>query len=83
MACGTPVVASDIPALVEAVGTAALLVSPDNVFDIARGLREILLDGNRRSQLSLAGRAQAARFQWERTAREVLAIYHETISIYD
>ena len=81
MACGTPVVASDIPALVEAVGTAALLVSPDNVFDIARGLREILLDADRRSQLSAAGRAQAARFQWERTAREVLGIYHETLSI--
>ena len=42
MACGTPVVASDIPSLVEAVGDAAELVSPDNVFDIARGLREVL-----------------------------------------
>jgi glycosyltransferase involved in cell wall biosynthesis len=80
MACGTPVVASDIPALVEAVGTAALLVSPDNVFDIARGLREILLDSERRRSLSIAGRAQAARFRWERTAREVLAIYQETLS---
>jgi glycosyltransferase involved in cell wall biosynthesis len=80
MACGTPVVASDIPALVEAVGSAALLVSPDNVFDIARGLREILLDSDRRLQLSQAGRVQAARFQWERTAREVLAIYHEILA---
>ena len=80
MACGTPVVASDIPALVEAVGTAALLVSPDNVFDIARGLHEILLDDDRRRQLSNAGRAQAARFQWERTAGEVLAIYREILS---
>ena len=35
MACGTPVVASDLPSLVEAVGEAAELVSPDNVFDIA------------------------------------------------
>ena len=45
MACGTPVVASDIPALVEAVGGAAELVRSDNVFDIARGLRVVLLDG--------------------------------------
>ena len=79
MACGTPVLASDIPALVEAVGTAALLVSPDNVFDIKRGLHELLLDTALRQRLSEAGRAQAARFQWERTAREVLSIYQETL----
>lgn len=78
MTCGTPVVASDIPALVEAVGNAAALVSPDNVFDIARGLKEVLLDAGRRGELSAAGRLQAARFQWDRTARDVLAIYQET-----
>lgn len=77
MMCGTPVVASDIPALVEAVGTAAALVKPDNVFDIARGLREVLLDDCRREDLCQAGRAQAGRFRWERTAREVLDIYRE------
>jgi glycosyltransferase involved in cell wall biosynthesis len=75
MACGTPVVASDVPPLVEAVGDAAELVSPDNVFDIARGLREVLLNENRRKQLAAAGLQQAARFHWENTAREVLAVY--------
>lgn len=75
MACGTPVVASDVPPLVEAVGDAAELVSPDNVFDIARGLREVLLDKDRRKQLSQAGQAQARRFNWEKTAAEVLAVY--------
>ncbi|HEV2201057.1 MAG TPA: glycosyltransferase family 1 protein [Bryobacteraceae bacterium] len=78
MACGTPVVASNLPALVEAVGEAAELVSPDNVFDIARGLREVLLDENRRRWLVEAGRAQVERFHWETTARESLCIYRET-----
>jgi len=77
MACGTPVVASGIPALVEAVGDAAELVSPDNVFDIARGLREVLLDHGRREQLSAAGREHARRFNWETTAREILSVYRE------
>ena len=77
MACGTPVVASDIPSLVEAVGDAAELVSPDNVFDIARGLREVLLDEDRRRILSEAGIQQARRFHWDATAREVLAVYRE------
>jgi len=80
MTCGTPVVASDIPALVEAVGDAAALVSPDNVFDIARGMRELLLDDLRRRALGEAGRERASRFQWRRTAREVLAIYHESLA---
>jgi glycosyltransferase involved in cell wall biosynthesis len=77
MPCGTPVVASDIPSLVEAVGEAAELVSPDNVFDIARGLREVLLDDDRRRVLSEAGIQQARSFHWDTTAREVLAVYHE------
>jgi glycosyltransferase involved in cell wall biosynthesis len=77
MACGTPVIASDLPALVEAVGDAAELVSPDNVFDIARGLRTLLLDPELRKQRSEEGRAQAARFHWEDTAEAVLRIYEE------
>jgi glycosyltransferase involved in cell wall biosynthesis len=77
MACGTPVVASDVPSLVEAVGDAAQLVSPDNVFDIARGMREILMDDARRRWLVDAGRTRAMQFHWEATARETLAIYLE------
>jgi glycosyltransferase involved in cell wall biosynthesis len=77
MACGTPVIASDLPALVEAVGDAAELVSPDNVFDIARGLRHLLLDENMRRARAEAGRAQAAKFDWQATARAVLRIYEE------
>ena len=75
MACGTPVVASNLPSLVEALGEAAELVSPDNVFDIERGLREVLLNPQRRASLCEAGRAHAKRFQWESTARQVLSIY--------
>jgi len=78
MACGTPVVASNLPSLIEAVGEAAELVSPDNVFDIARGLREVLLNSARRQWLTGAGREQARRFHWDSTGREVLAIYQQT-----
>jgi len=77
MACGTPVVASDLPALVEAVGESAELVSPDNVFDVARGLRALLLDDDRRRELSKLGQAQALRFNWDHTTRAVLDVYRE------
>jgi glycosyltransferase involved in cell wall biosynthesis len=77
MACGTPVVASDVAALVEAVGDAAELVTPDNLFDVARGLRSVLLDPARQRELSETGRARAQRFSWDDTARSVLDVYRE------
>jgi glycosyltransferase involved in cell wall biosynthesis len=77
MACGTPVITSDVSSLPEVVGDAALLVNPENVFDIARGIREVLQDGQLRRRLIERGRIQAAKFSWQRTARQVLEIYQE------
>jgi len=79
MASGTPVIASRSGALPEVVGGAAMLVNPENVFDIARGILEVLLNGELRQELILKGRRQAARFSWSRTAREVLAVYDEAM----
>ncbi len=77
MACGTPVVTSNVSSLPEVVGDAAVLVNPENVFDIARGIRDVLLNENLRNELIRRGREQVARFSWERTARQVLEIYQE------
>jgi glycosyltransferase involved in cell wall biosynthesis len=77
MASGTPVVTSNISSLPEAVDDAAMLVNPENVFDIARGIREVLLNVALRRSLVSKGREQAARFSWERTAGEVIEIYEE------
>jgi glycosyltransferase involved in cell wall biosynthesis len=79
MACGTPVVTSNVSSLPEVVGEAAVLVNPENVFDIARGIREALLDETLRAELIRRGHAQAGRFSWERTARAVLDIYREAV----
>jgi glycosyltransferase involved in cell wall biosynthesis len=77
MACGTPVVCSNVSSLPEVVGDAAEIVNPENVFDIARGMREVLLDQARRSLLVQRGFEQARRFSWERTAQQVLDAYEE------
>jgi glycosyltransferase involved in cell wall biosynthesis len=77
MASGTPVITSSISSLPEVVNDAAMLVNPENVFDIARGIRDVLLDDDLRRRLIARGHEQAGRFSWERTAREVLAIYQE------
>lgn len=77
MASGTPVVTSNVSSLPEAVGDSAVLVHPENVFDIARGIRDVLLDQDLRDRLVKKGRARAECFNWQRTARETLAIYEE------
>ena len=77
MACGTPVVCSNVSALPEVVGDAAVLVNPENVFDIARGMREVLLDSGRRCRLIAQGFEQVKKFSWERAAREVHQAYLE------
>jgi len=77
MACGTPVVTSNVSSLPEVVGDAAIQVNPENVFEIARGIREALVNEPLRARLIQAGPEQASRFSWERTARQVLEIYHE------
>jgi glycosyltransferase involved in cell wall biosynthesis len=79
MACGTPVVTSNVSSLPEVVGDAAILVNPENLFEIARGIREVLLNETLREELIKKGHAQAARFSWERTARQVLEIYKEAV----
>ena len=77
MACGTPVVTSNVSSLPEVVGDAAMLVNPENVFDIARGVREVLLDQSLRCALVQKGFDHVARFDWRDTARQVLDIYRE------
>jgi glycosyltransferase involved in cell wall biosynthesis len=77
MASGTPVITSGVSSLPEVVDDAALLINPENVFDIARGIKEVLLDDELRQRLIRRGRDQASKFSWERAAREVLDIYRE------
>jgi len=77
MATGTPVVASNVSSLPEVLGDAALLVNPENVFEIARAIQDVLLDEDLRADLIAKGKVQAARYSWDRTAREVLKVYSE------
>jgi len=75
MAHGTPVLTSNVSSLPEVLDHAALLVNPENVFDIARGIRQVLTDEALRRQLIERGHEQLRKYSWERSARQVLDVY--------
>jgi glycosyltransferase involved in cell wall biosynthesis len=77
MAHGTPVVTSNTSSLPEVVGNAALLVNPENVFEIRRGLQRALLDSTLREQMKQRGYEQAQRFSWTTSVSRILEIYRE------
>ncbi|MBN1890015.1 MAG: glycosyltransferase family 4 protein [Thermoflexales bacterium] len=80
MGCGTPVITSNVSSLPEAAGEAGLLVAPDDVGGLAEAMQRVLADLELQRALSEAGRAHAAGFTWERTARETVAAYRRTLS---
>ncbi len=81
MAVGTPVVTSNVSCLPEVVGEAAELVNPFDVESIAAGLQHVLTSELRRGELVASGRERAARYSWERHARQVVQAYREVASL--
>jgi glycosyltransferase involved in cell wall biosynthesis len=71
MACGCPVAASDVASLPEVCGDAAVYLDPTSVESIADAIRRVLDDP------PSGGIEQAAKFTWERCAREHDAVYRE------
>jgi len=80
MAHGTPVVTSNISSLPEVVGNAAVLVHPENVFEIMRALHRVLLDQALREKMKERSYKQAAKFSWEESVRRILGAYGEVIA---
>jgi glycosyltransferase involved in cell wall biosynthesis len=75
MACGCPVIASARGSLGEVLGDAALVVEPEDVPAMARQLLLMATDETVRNRQRAAGLAQAAKFDWKRTAEETLKVY--------
>jgi glycosyltransferase involved in cell wall biosynthesis len=77
MAHGTPVVTSNVSSLPEVVGNAAVLVNPENVFEIMRALHRVLMDQPLRHRMKERGYQQAAKFSWDASVRRMLEAYGE------
>src|SRR5437667_1386890 len=80
MANRTPVLASNTSSLPEVLDDAAVLVNPENVFDIARGMKSILSDDILRQKLIQKGIDQVAKFSWKLAAQKVLNTYELAVT---
>lgn len=80
MGTGTPVVIANRSSLPEIAGGAAIQADPDDAEALAQAMRQVLDDASLRDSLVRRGRANAARFTWERTARETLALYQRVLA---
>jgi glycosyltransferase involved in cell wall biosynthesis len=75
MACGAPVICSDRTALPEAVGSAGLLVDPDNVHAVAKAIRRVLGSPELCEDLRARAYARSRQFGWDQVALDTAALY--------
>ncbi|MFH2069971.1 MAG: glycosyltransferase family 1 protein [Elusimicrobiota bacterium] len=79
MACGCPVLVSDIPALRERCFDAAVYCDPISVDDISEKMLKLLTDGQLRDNLINKGLDRAKQFSWDKTADETIRVFEEVL----
>lgn len=74
MACGTPVITSNLSALPEVAGDAAILVNPYNTMELSAAMHSIATDSQLRSRLSTLGLQRARQFSWANTGQQTVEV---------
>jgi glycosyltransferase involved in cell wall biosynthesis len=79
ISCGTPAIVSNVSALPEVVGDAAILVDPHDLDGLTVAMWRVLTDEVLRSNLISKGLKRASMFSWRRAAQETLAVYRRVV----
>ena len=77
MACGTPVIASNVSSIPEVVGEAGLLIDPEDTQSVADAMALVLSDTDLRAKMIKSGLARSRQFSWDLTAKRTLEVYRE------
>jgi glycosyltransferase involved in cell wall biosynthesis len=77
MACGTPVITSNLTSIPEVTNNAALLINPNDHISLASAIEKVLNHPEQQEQMSIDGLKQASKFSWESCARETLGVYEK------
>lgn len=79
MACGAPVITSNISSLPEVAGQSAILVDPTSIEEIASAIQMLCTKPELRFELIQKGQQQAALFSWKATAEQTMSIYERVV----
>ncbi|MBI4141752.1 glycosyltransferase family 4 protein, partial [Candidatus Woesearchaeota archaeon] len=79
MACGCPVITSNISSLKEIANGAAVLVNPSHTKEIAKAIETVLKNKALQAHLAHIGQLRAQKFTWEKTAKKTLDVYRSVI----
>jgi glycosyltransferase involved in cell wall biosynthesis len=82
MACGAPVITSNVTSLPEVVGTAGLTHAPEDARALSQAMVKLLNDIQMREHFKRAGLERAQQFSWERAARATQAVYDEVFNYW-
>lgn len=80
MASGVPVIASNATSIPEIAGSAALLVNPHKIYDMAVALSKVINNLKFRYSLISKGRARASMFTWQKSAEKTLKVFEKVAS---
>jgi len=80
MACGTPVVASNVSSFPEVLQDAAVLVNPEYIPGMVSAVDSLLVDQKWRHEMIRRGKRRAGQFSWRRCAKETLEVYEAVSS---
>ena len=80
MACGTPVLTSNISSLPEVVGDAGILVDPFSIESIQNGMEMLINDNKLRMELSYRGIQRSKRFTWNESANVLYKVFQDQLS---
>lgn len=80
MACGTPVIGSNVSSIPEVIGDAGLLCDPHNAHDIAAKIDQLLRDADLQNRMRDKGLKRVQKFSWQAMAKKTLAVYEKAIN---
>ena len=83
MACGCPVITSNVSSLPEFVSDAGIMVNPLNIDELANKIYEVLTNYKLRKKMIKDGLKRAKFFTWEKTAEKTLQIYNKVYNSYE
>lgn len=80
MACGTPVIASNVTSIPEVLGDSAIFINPQNIDELSSSMIRVLSDENFRENMILKGLVRSSELNWDKTALDTIIAYNKIIN---